>query len=91
MGFNETCGYLHTLIGNKSGYGIGLQLDYDSHYCKYFEKKNSFWTIEVSDELRNKFTGNSAVYVDNIKVESSDLQGRIEVPAGLGTHTIEIR
>jgi hypothetical protein len=90
MGFNETCAYLHTLIDNKSNGGLGIKLEYDNHYCNYFEKKNSYWTLELSDDLKDSFKGNSALYVDNVK-QSTGLQGKIEVTAGLGTHTIEIK
>jgi hypothetical protein len=91
MGFNETCAYLHTLIENKTGQGLALQVEYDSHYCKHFEKRNSFWTIELSDELKKDLPETSAIYVDNVRSQSSGQQVRLEVPAGLGTHSIEIR
>lgn len=90
MGFNETCAYLHALIGNTAAGGFGLQLRYDDHYCKHFEKKNSSWTLELSDEFLKNFPENSSVYVDNVKTGSA-IQGAVEVPAGLGTHTIEIK
>ena len=91
MGFNETCAYLHTLIENITGQGLALQVEYDSHYCKHFEKRNSFWTIELSDELKKNLPETSAIYVDNVRSQSSGQQVRVEVPPGLGTHVIEIR
>ena len=91
MGFNETCAYLHTIVENKTGQGLTLQVDYDSHYCKHFEKKNSFWTLELSDEFKKNLPETRALYVDNVRSQSSGQQVRVEVPAGLGAHTIEIR
>jgi hypothetical protein len=91
MGFNETCAYLHTSIENKTGGGFGLQIGYDDHYCKYFEQKNSFWTLELSDDLRKNFTGENAIYVDNVKSENPATLNKILVTAGLGIHNIEIR
>lgn len=91
MGFNETCAYLHTLVENKAGGGFGLQLGYDDHYCRHFEKKNSFWTLELSDDFRKNFSSDLAVYVDNVKSANMSNDSRIEVPAGLGIHTIELR
>jgi hypothetical protein len=91
MGFNETCAYLHTLIGNRTDGGFGLQLIYDDHYCRHFEKKNSFWTLELSDEFTKNFTRDNAIYVDNVRSESPASNHRILVTAGLGIHNIEIR
>jgi hypothetical protein len=90
MGFNETCAYLHTLIENKKGTGFALNLSYDDHYCKNFESRKSSWTLELSDDFSSKLKG-GAIYVDNIKQQSKELQGKVEIPAGLGTHLIEIR
>jgi hypothetical protein len=89
MGFNETCAYLHALIENEAGSSFGLQLWYDDHYCKHFEKAGSAWTLELSDELRERIAG-ASLYVDNKKVSSTIKSGRIEIPAGLGNHTIKI-
>lgn len=90
MGFNETCAYLHTLIENKKDVGFALNLSYDDHYCKNFESKKSFWTLELSDDFTRKLKGGS-LYVDNIKQQSTALQGKVEIPEGLGNHLIEIR
>jgi hypothetical protein len=53
MGFNETCAYLHTQISESGENAFSLELNYDDHYCKYFERKPSRWTLELSDEFRN--------------------------------------
>ncbi|HLN54344.1 MAG TPA: hypothetical protein VK207_00045 [Bacteroidales bacterium] len=90
MGFNETCAYLHTLIENEGDGSFGLQMRYDDHYCRHFEKTASSWTLELSDELRDKLAG-ASLYVDNNKLEPVITTGRIEIPAGLGNHTIEIK
>ena len=51
MGFNETCAYLHSVISANRSAGPEFEFVYDD-YCKYFEKKSSKWTLELSDNLR---------------------------------------
>ena len=34
--------------------GFGIEFSYDNHYCKYFEKKPSVWTLEFSDGYKAK-------------------------------------
>ena len=91
MGFNETCAYLHSEISDSGKDGFGIEFSYDDHYCKYFEKKPSKWTLEFSDNFRQKLGNDYSVYVDG-KPILSDLSSSqiIEIPAGLGSHTIKI-
>jgi len=91
MGFNETCAYLHTIIDNTSRNVRGIELDYDDHYCKYFEKKASSWTLELSDGYREKLGDGSVIMVDGRKM-TDPLKSKqvLEIPAGLGNHRIEI-
>ena len=91
MGFNETCAYLHSEISDSGKDGFGIEFNYDNHYCKYFEKKPSKWTLEFSDNLKQNFGTDYSVCVDG-KPILSDLSSSqiIEIPAGLGLHTIEI-
>ena len=89
MGFNETCAYLHANISSPSKNGI--EFYYDDHYCKYFENKPSNWTLELSDSFRNDLGNNVSVTIDGKR--SKAFQGSkqiIEIPAGLGTHSIQL-
>jgi len=61
MGYNEMCAYLHAEITNTDG--DGLNLYYDDHYCAYFEKNPSYWTLELSDSFRKKTGGDSRVSI----------------------------
>lgn len=91
MGFNETCAYLHSEISDSGKDGFGIELSYDGHYCKYFEKKPSVWTLELSDSFNQNFAKGSSVYVDG-KMTGPELGlvQKVEIPAGLGTHKLEI-
>jgi hypothetical protein len=89
MGFNETCAYLHAGISGTAG--PGFKVSYDDHYCKYFEKNTSEWTVELSDWYRKKLGHNFSIYVDSKPVQNELLQHqKIIVPPGLGDHSIEI-
>lgn len=89
MGFNETCAYLHTDISSTRENGIDLY--YDDHYCKYFEKKSSFWTLELSDSFKKELGDKSSVSIDG-KISITVLKSIqvVEIPAGLGLHKIEL-
>ena len=91
MGFNETCAYLHSEILSSGTGSFGIDLNYDGHYCKFFENGTSSWTLELSDGYRQKFTDDASVYVDGklLQTELGPVQ-ILEIPAGSGTHTIEI-
>lgn len=87
MGFNETCAYLHTIISVTAKDGI--ELYYDDHYCKYFEKKSSRWTLELSDSFRKDLGSTASISVDGRKLATSPGSIQIiEVPMGLGIHNI---
>jgi hypothetical protein len=89
MGFNETCAYLHAQIASPEGNGFSL--DYDDHYCKYFEKKSSRWTLEWSERLREDLGGNTTLWIDGNKLLLKNASEQtLEIPAGLGTHHIEV-
>jgi hypothetical protein len=91
MGFNETCAYLHSQISGSGENGLAVELYYDDHYCKYFEKKPSRWTLELSDELMEKLDSEALVLVDgqsaNIKPAPRQI---ITIPPGTGKHKIEL-
>jgi hypothetical protein len=88
MGFNETCAYLHTIVSD-AGNGFGIDLDYDAHYCRYFEKKPSVWTLELTDYYLKGPAVN--ISVDGKAVQKISSIQKIEIPAGLGTHKITIQ
>ena len=89
MGFNETCAYLHTNISSPDNNMIKLY--YDDHYCRYFDTKPSRWTLELSDCFSNDPANTVMVSVDGKKsISVKGFKQPIEVPAGLGNHTIQI-
>lgn len=91
MGFNETCAYLHSLISGPGNEGFKIEFNYDDHYCRYFEKKSSKWTLELSDGLMEKLGNNISVMVDGRKTNTAPGASQIiEIPAGLGSHKVEL-
>lgn len=91
MGFNETCAYLHSDITDSGKDGFAIEFRYDDHYCKYFEKKASVWTLELSNSYRQNFGAAASVYVDGKPVTTAlSSSQKVEIPAGLGTHKLEI-
>ena len=91
MGFNETCAYLHSEISETEDEGFGINFNYDDHYCKYFEKKSSVWTIEFSDHFREVLGSGISFQVDGRPVSTSlKASQKIIVPAGLGSHSIKV-
>ena len=89
MGFNETCAYLHSAISVSQTNNI--EFAYDDHYCKFFEKKPSFWTLELSDSYRKNLGEYASLTIDGKKLkEGLKLKQIIEIPSGLGKHNIEI-
>ena len=89
MGFNETCAYLHAEIATTSANQI--KFGYDHHYCMFFEKKSSFWTLELSPGFRKELGENASLTVDGKKLkEKLKAKQVIEIPNGLGMHTVEI-
>jgi len=91
MGFNETCAYLHSEISDAGTDGFGINFNYDRHYCKYFEKKQSVWTFEISDYFRQALGNGVSILVDG-KPALTGLSAsqKVEIPAGLGIHTLKV-
>lgn len=91
MGFNETCAYLHADIADAPKASLGIVLRYDGHYCNFFEKKPSFWTLELSDRLREAQGKTASVRVDGRKTKIHlGPKQVVQIPAGLGTHRIDV-
>lgn len=91
MSMNEFIGYLHASNSGKWNTDMNkltITLDYDSHYCQYFETHNSSWNLEFSDWLEKEMGKLSSVVIDGKVVKS--LTGKIEIPRGTGKHRIEI-
>ena len=93
MGTNEYTGYIHAGISKTPEKNFELKLSYDRHYCQYFEKNESQWNLLLSDWLAKEI-GRAAINVDGKTIiKNADLskQLKVEIPAGLGTHNIQIR
>jgi hypothetical protein len=91
MGFNETCAYLHTSVCESGNDNFSFELNYDGHYCKYFEKKPSRWTLEISDDFRRRIHGDPVVRVDEGPFVAIAGESQIvSVPPGTGKHFIEL-
>jgi hypothetical protein len=91
MGFNECCAYLHAGITETERSNLGIEFQYDDHYCKFFEKKPSLWTLELSHGLRQTLGKAASIRIDGKKTKTV-LGPRqvLQIPAGLGTHRFEI-
>jgi hypothetical protein len=75
---SEYCGYLHTQVAKsaETSKSLCLTIDYDSHYCQYFDSHESRWTLHLSDEKRSQ-----------IEKDVPEKQ-KIIIPKGLGQHII---
>jgi len=78
MTYGEYCAYLHARVERDpaAGNALALRVRYDGQYCGFFEKHSSTWVLHLSDETRRA-------------LKSSALERTvINVPAGLGSHTV---
>ena len=91
MGFNETCAYLHAGITNNRTNNLCIDLNYDDHYCKYFENKISRWTLELSDTYLDHWGSGVKILIDGRKIRMHPgTKQELEIPVGLGMHTISL-
>lgn len=92
MGLNEFCAYLHSRVEAVPDNGLALWLDYDPHYCRYFDRKSSTWTLQLSERYLKKLGANVSVSIDG-KTEQRSLSARrtITIPPGAGTHSVHLR
>jgi len=93
MGLNEYIGYTHAEVSGGQEKGLALQVGYDRHYCRYFKDHSSEWNLLVSDWLA-KDLGKASISVNGkTLISNTDLteQLKIKIPAGLGTHKIQIK
>ncbi len=89
ISINEFIGYIHA---NNSGKWneekeLSLIIDYDPHYCRYFENHPTTWNLEFADWLTAKVGNKLNIVVDGEKVETT----KLSIPAGIGKHIIEVR
>ena len=91
MSINEFIGYIHA--GNSGNWSkemdkLTITLDYDPHYCKYFETHSSNWNLEFSDWLVKEMGEVSSVIIDGKTVNR--IVRKVEIPQGIGKHNIEV-
>jgi hypothetical protein len=94
---NQYIGVLHAQLQSAKG-GLGLEIDYDDHYCAYFRNHDSSWRLLMADALtdRIKQSKKRDVVVDgqpSTKISDLDLseqQLSIHIPAGISSHQVEI-
>ncbi len=94
MSINEFIGYIHTR--NTGGWlkdhsKLVLSVDYDPHYCQYFNEQTSSWNLEIADWLEKETGGISNIKVDGKVIPSASSGLKIEVPPGTGAHKIEVK
>ena len=92
IGLNEFIGYMHAGRLAEPTKRFGVTFNYDPHYCQYFKTNNSVWKLDVADWAREKLAGkNIIVDASSVgKVAASGIQ-EIEIPAGIGRHTVVIK
>ena len=92
IGFNEYCAYLHSRIDVVSGGGLDIRFEYDPHYCRYFGKNPSKWTLQLSERYMKKLGTQGSLSV-NGKVEHKSVSERqtITIQPGLGTRSARVR
>ena len=88
ISINEFIGYLHAAnSGNWTGENeLVIEVNYDSHYCRYFEKNPTRWNMEFADWLTEKVGNQPAIKIDGKKADIN----KIHIPAGLGKHVVEV-
>lgn len=92
ISMNEFIGYLHVCNSgawNAEKNKLIITLDYDAHYCQYFESHDSNWNLEISDWLTKEMGDVSSVNIDGKTVNGS--LRKIEINRGTGKHLIELK
>jgi len=69
-----------------------LWLEYDPHYCRYFDKKPSTWTLQLSERYSKKIGAQGSLSLDG-KAQRMSLSERqtITIPIGVGTHSVRLQ
>lgn len=92
ISINEYIGYIHASnSGNwfEKEKKITLNINYDPHYCRYFDSKISSWDLEVADWLVKKGK-TSKITINGKSLSLTDSAMKIAIPEGTGEHNIEI-
>jgi peptidoglycan/xylan/chitin deacetylase (PgdA/CDA1 family) len=76
MNGSEYSAYLHAKVHRAASDSLQLAVDYDGHYCRYFQSRPSRWIVHLSDDTRRA-----------LKRQAPEKQV-VEVPAGLGSHIL---
>jgi hypothetical protein len=94
ININEYIAYLHAKNSGSLLTGrdplLDLTVDYDAHYCSFFDTNPSRWILEISDWAREKMGKDLSVTVDGKTVPLTRTPHEITVPAGIGEHHIKI-
>ncbi len=94
ISINEYIAYLHTNNSgswDKEGKKLRFRVDYDPHYCRYFDKKTSVWNLELADWLVEEMGEPAGVIVDGKPLKNIRTAGTLSLPAGAGEHEIEVK
>jgi len=86
ISMNGYVAYMHAKVAFGGGDPLLLTLTYDDHYCSYFRDHPSQWRFELPGA-----SGVKNIIVDG-KAQPVTFEnglGIINIPAGLGTHTID--
>lgn len=76
---NEYSAYLHAKIERESTAGdLALAVNYDRHYCRFFESRASAWTLHLSDETRHA-----------LGITGPEKQ-TVRIPKGLGRRSVRV-
>jgi hypothetical protein len=94
ISINEFIGYLHAANSGQMNLDnspmISFEINYDPHYCQYFNNHSSTYTIELADWVANEFDKNLEINVDGEIISPGQLAFEIEIPAGIRVHHIDI-
>ncbi|MEK7750814.1 MAG: hypothetical protein AAB654_02780, partial [Acidobacteriota bacterium] len=68
------------------------RFEYDPHYCRYFAKNPSKWTLQLSERYRKRLGTQGSLSLDG-KAERRSLSERqtITIPPGVGTRSARLR
>ncbi len=88
ISINEFIGYLHAEISGrwKGEKELLIEVNYDPHYCRHFQKHSSFWNLEFADWLKDTLGQQQKINVDGRLVNADN----VILPAGLGRKEVKI-
>jgi hypothetical protein len=92
ISINEYIGYIHadnSGLWNENEKTLRVTVDYDPHYCRFFQKHTTSWNLQLSDWLQKKMGEISSITVDGKSISVSR-PVTVDIPAGTGKHEIKI-